>query len=162
MYFNSRKYFKNFLDRHLTMENAKQVYKIFERLGTGEEPLFKNCCKLLGTTRDKFLDGFHCFAALSQIDEDYGLTELALAEKFGKLNYYEGDELDGTETNGYEMVESMEVDETNPEYIEFCQQLYHATAYDLVASYKVVDFRIDSLLDVVQAIGAFHERNKNN
>jgi len=159
--FYSRKYFKSFLDEYMTLENAHEVYEIFEVLGTGEEPLFKNCCKLLGITRDKFLDGFKCLAELSRIDEDYGLTELALAEKFGKLNYYEDEDLDESAKLGYEMVESTEVDKANPEYIEFCQQLYFATAYDLVESYVEKDFHDDTLLSIVQKIGAFHERKKN-
>jgi len=143
------------------MENAEQIYEVFEWLGVGEEPLFKNCCKLLGITRDKFLDGFHCFAELSRIENDYGLTELALAERFGKLHYYEDEGLDESENRGYEMVESMEIDKSNPEYIEFSQRLYYATVHDIVDSYKVKDFHIDSLLNVVQKIGVFHERNKN-
>ena len=159
--FYSRKYFKDFLNEYLTLENAHEVYEIFEMLGKGEEPLFKNCCKLLGTTREKFLDGFNCFAELSRIDEDYGLTELALAEKFGKLHYYEDEDFDESEIPGYEMVESTEVDKANPEYIEFCQQLYHATVQDLVASYIEKNFYDDTLLSIVQKIGAFHERKKN-
>jgi len=159
--FGSKKYFKSFLDQYLTLENAQQVYEVFEWLGVGEEPLFKNCCKLLGITRDKFLEGFHCFAELSRIDEDYGLTELVLAEKFGKINYYEDEDFDETVKPGYEMVESTEVDKANLEYIEFCQQLYHATAQDLVANYTEEDFSDDLLLSIVQKIGVFHERNKN-
>jgi len=159
--FYSRKYFMCFLDEYMTLENAHKVYEIFEVLGTGEEPLFKNCCKLLGTTRDKFLDGFNCFAELSRIDEDYGLTELALAEKFGKLNYYEDEDFDESETPGYEMVKSTEVDKANLEYIEFCQQLHYATVHDIIESYIEKDFYDDTLLSIVQKIGAFHERNEN-
>ena len=159
--FYSRKYFKCFLDEHLTLENAHEVYEIFEVLGTGEEPLFKNCCKLLNITRDEFLDGFNSFVELSRIDQDYGLTELALAVKFGKLNYYEDENFDESETPGYEMVESTEVDKANPDYIEFCQQLYHATTHDIVASYIEKDFYADTLLSIVQKIGVFHERSEN-
>lgn len=158
---NSKKYFRDFLKNNLTMENAHEIYEIFDWLGVGEEPLFKNCCKLLGITRDEFLDGFHCFAELSRIDEDYGLTELALAEKFGKLNYYEDEDFDESEKPGYEMVESTEIDTTNPEYIEFMKQLYHATVIDLVESYKEEDFYVDTFLSSVQKIGVFHEKNEN-
>jgi len=173
MKFNSKSYFKSFLKENLIPENAYEIYEIFEVLGIGEEPLFKNCCKFLGITRDKFLDGFNCFAELSRIDEDYGLTELAMAEKFGKLIYYEGEDeaedkgdgdgedFDESEKSGYEMVESTEIDKTNPEYIEFCRQLYHATVHDLVARYKEKDFDDATLVSIVEKIGAFHERSKN-
>ena len=155
MEFNSKRYFKGFLNRHLTMENAHEVYRALESLGRGEEILFKNCLKFLGITRDKFLEGFNCFAELAQIDEDLGLTEIAMAEKFGAIEYEEPDD------PSYGAIKGMTIDRTSLEYIEFHQKLFYSSAYELVESYDDDNFNDYNLLWVVEAIGAFHENNRN-
>jgi len=155
MEFNSKRYFKDFLNRHLTMENAHEVYAALEPLGTGEEILFKNCLQLLGITRDKFLEGFNCFAELAEIDEDLGLTEIAMAEKFGAIEYEEPDD------PSYGAIKGMTIDRTSLEYIEFHQKLFYSSAYELVESYDDDNFNDYNLLWVVEAIGAFHENSKN-
>jgi len=137
------------------MENAHEVYMALESLGNGEEILFKNCLKLLGITREKFLDGFNCFAELSRIDEDMGLTEIAVAEKFGTIEYEEPD------NPSYGAIKNMTVDRTSLDYIEFHQKLFHSSACELVESYDEDDFNDYNLLWIVEKIGAFHESNRN-
>ena len=140
MEINSKKYFKNFIDRHLTMENAHNVYSALESLGTGEEILFKNCLQLLDITRDKFLEGYNCFGELVQIDDDIGLTEIAVAEKFGAIEYEEPND------PSYGAIKSMMIDRTSLEYIEFHQKLFHSSVCELVESYDEDNFNDYNLL----------------
>ena len=155
MTFYSKRYFKRFLDNHLTPENAHTVYEALEPLGTGEETLFRNCCKLLGITRDEFFGNYDCFAQLAKIDDDYGLTEIAAADKFGEIEY------DDPDVPSYGAIKNIVLDKTNLEYIEFHKKLYQATAIDLVESYDEDEFDDYHLLNVVEAIGAFHEKKRN-
>ena len=155
MEFNSKRYFKDFIARHLTMENAHEVYNVLESLGSGEEILFKNCLKLLGITRDEFINNFNCFAELAEIDEDRGLTMIAVAEKFGTIEYEYPDE------PSYGAIKNMVIDKTSLEYVEFHQKMFHSSACELVESYDEDDFNDYNIMWIVEAVGAFHEKYRN-
>ena len=151
--FDFKSHFKYFLEDNLTMENSQEVYEVFYSLESGEEILFRNCCKILGIDRDKFLANFEG-TEIFDVDEDCGLTAIAAAERFGKIEYENPDE------PTYGTIKDLVLDNSNREYMKFRQKLYHAAARNIVSSFFESSCGPTRILHVVERIGAFRERNK--
>jgi len=156
MKFNSKKYFKNFLQSELNKNNAQEIYEIFYTLEVGEKILFRNCCKLLNVDREKFFDNFVGMEEVAQIDEetDYGYTTIAAAEKYGSIEYEFPDE------PSYGSIKNVTFDQDNEELIEFNYRLFSAAAHEIVDSLKESDHSESDILYIVGRIGVFKDKQR--
>jgi len=151
MKLNSKEYFKNFLKSYLTMDNAQIIYEMFCVLESGEEILFRNCCKNLGIGRDKFLENYRGLEEMKYAEDDTctGFTQIAVAEKYGKIEYEYPDE------PSYGTIKELILDIDNPEFIEFNKKLFHSAVCDIVDSFKESDYSDSQILGVVERIDVF-------
>ena len=153
MEINSKKYFEKFLKDNLTPNNAERIYDMLWRLETGEETLFRNCCKTLGIDRDEFLSNFD-IAALSTIDDDMGLTWVALGERFGTIEY------DDPDKPCYGTISDIVFDDNNSEYVSVHQEIYQATVREMVKNYDETEYSSDDIIGIIQDIGVFNHAEK--
>lgn len=135
------------------MENSQEIYEIFYLLESGEEFLFKNCCKILGIKRKRFIKNFKG-TEIFDVDEDVGLTAIAAAERFGTIKYENPNE------PSYGTIEDMifYTDNSKDEYIVFQQKLYYSTVNYIMKNYNEDDYTHTHILSIVEKIGVFNEK----
>ena len=153
MKFDCKSYFKHFLNKNLTMENSQEVYEVFYTLESGEENLFRNCCKILGIDKEVFLKGFEG-TEIFDVDEDAGLTAIAAAERFGRIEYEYPDK------PTYGTIKDLVMNHDSREYMEFRQKLYHAAACEIVDSFDESEYGHLDIITVIEKMGVFNERNR--
>ena len=112
MEINSKRYIEQFLKNNLAPDNAEKIYDMLRMLETGEEILFRNCCKILGMDRDKYFSSFD-ISEMAMVDDDMGFTDIVLGERFGTIKY---DDPDDPET-----ITDIVFDENNSEYVSVRQ-----------------------------------------
>jgi len=148
MEIDSKSFLESFLENNLKLGNAEKIYDSLWLLETGEELLFKNCCKILGVDRDEFLKNFDG-TEIFDVDEDRGLTEIALAEKFGAIEY------DNPNEPSYGTIVNIEFDENSSEYLSLRQKIYHSAVRDMVRNFDESDYSPKHILDIIENIGGF-------
>jgi len=133
------------------MDNAQEIYQVFYSLETGEEILFKNCCNILGIDRDKFLENF-IGTEIFDVDEDVGLTAIAVAERFGTIVY------ENPAEPSYGTIKEMLFDNRDSKYIIFQRQLFYSAACDILQYYDESEYHFTHVLDIVEKIGVYKEK----
>ena len=154
MKLNIRKYFKDFLKSELTKNNAEEIYQVFWTLEEGESILFRNCCKILGIEKEKFLENFRGLEEMQYAEDEgcEGFTQIAVAEKFGTIEYEFPDE------PSYGSIKEITLDYDNPEVVEFNHQLFSSAAHDIVDGFKESEYSKNDILYIVGRIGVFKDK----
>lgn len=132
-----KEYFEGFINKHLTKENAYNVYIALGNLDINEFYLFKNCLKLLYITREEFFSKFAHVAEVyngNMADGDIGYTQVAITDKFGKIEFEPHDNPECVS------IKNMKVDNANMEFIKFHQELFYSAIRESIENCNENDF----------------------